>query len=125
MNSIVAGYNNTVTGSQNSIGTCGRIGFGGTIGANGTGGPGSGAYQITDWKEELQNKYPRFTITTEYDDMTFAPTSIIIDNNTGKEYKLKPSNISDIMNETDRYIQGLIVTIREDKINTIINGTES
>jgi hypothetical protein len=101
-----------------SGGQAGITGYQGTSGPNG--------FQITDWKEDLQNKYHnRFTITTEYDDMTFAPTSIIIDNNTGKEYKLKPSNISDIMNETDRYIQGLIVTIREDKINNIINGTES
>lgn len=108
----------------------GSGGQAGITGYQGTSGPGG--FQITDWKEDLQKKYPRFTIT--YDDMSFAPISIIIDKRTGKEYKLTPSNISDIilklnpnltMNETDRYIQGLIITIREDKINTIINGTES
>ena len=101
----------------------GSRGQAGITGHQGTSGPGG--YQITDWKEDLQKKYPRFTITTEYDAMSFAPTSIIIDNNTKEEYKLKPSNISDIMNETDRYIQQLIITIRDKKINDIINDTES
>jgi hypothetical protein len=101
----------------------GSGGQAGITGYQGTSGPGG--FQITDWKEELMKKYPRFNIKTEYDDMTFAPTSIIIDKRTGKEYKLKPSNISDIMNETDRYIQGLIITIRDEKINTLINGSES
>lgn len=95
----------------------------GQAGYQGTSGPGG--FQITDWKEDIQKKYPRFTITTEYDDMSFATISIIIDKRTGKKYKLKPSNISDIMNETEQFIQGLIITIREDKINNIINGTES
>ena len=128
-----------------TIGTCGSIGSQGSIGTTGLQGT-----QITDWKEDMMKKYPRFTITTEYDAMTFAPINIIIDthevrvskevvkkkkwwqrkknkdtNNTRQEYKFKPSNISDIMNETEQFIQGLIVTIREDKINTIINGTES
>ena len=90
-----------------------------------TGHPGPGGYQITDWKDELMKKYPQFTIKTEYDAMTFAPTNTIIDNRTGEEYKLTPSNISnmsDIINETDLFIQKLIITIRDEKITTIING---
>ena len=90
-----------------------------------TGHPGPGGYQITDWKDELMKKYPQFTIKTEYDAMTFAPTNTIIDNRTGEEYKLTPSNISnmsDIMNETEQFIQGIIITIRDEKITTIING---
>jgi hypothetical protein len=123
MNSIIAGYNNIVTGSQNSIGTCGSIGFGGTIGANGTGGPGSGAYQITDWKEEMQKKYHnRFIIKTDYDAMTFAPTNIIIDNTTNREYIFIPKNMSNIVKETDKFIQTLIVMIRDEKLDNIING---
>ena len=78
---------------------------------------------ITDWKDELMKKYPRFTITTEYEDrMTFAPTNIIIDNNTNKEYKFKPKSIFDIMNETDNYIKQLIISIRDHKITNIINA---
>ena len=92
-----------------------------TYGSGGS--TGSGGYQITDWKEDIQNKYHnRFTITTEYDAMTFAPTNTIIDKRTNKEYKLTLTSISDIMNETDLFIQQLIVTIRDKKINTIING---
>jgi hypothetical protein len=133
-NTIMGGCNNIVTstcssiiGGQNSISTCGSIGI--------NGGTNPRGYQITDWKEDLQKKYPRFTITTEYDDMTFTPTNIIIDNNTQKEYKFKPQSgttptitaggVTTIMNETDLFIQRLIVTIREDKINTIINDSES
>jgi hypothetical protein len=90
------------------------------------GSTGSGGYQqITDWKEDIQKKYPRFTITTEYDAMTFAPTNTIIDKRTNKEYKLTLTSISDIMNETDLFIKQLIVTIRDKKINDIINGTKS
>ena len=117
-----------------TIGTCGSIGSQGSIGINGYSGigitglqgtAGPRGYQITDWKEDMMKKYPRFTITTEYDDMTFAPTNTIIDKRTNKEYKLTLTSISDIMNETEQFIQRLIITIREDKINDIINGTES
>jgi hypothetical protein len=128
--SIIGGSNNTVTntntivaGSQNSAGTCGSIGFGGIIGANGTGGPGSGAYQITDWKEEMQEKYNnRFIIKTDYDAMTFAPTNIITDTNTNREYIFIPTNMSNIVKETDKFIQTLIVMIRDEKLDNIING---
>ena len=98
-------------------------GSGGVAGHQGTAGPGG--YQITDWKEDMMKKYPQFTIKTEYDAMTFAPTNTIIDNRTGEEYKLTPSNISnmsDIINETEQFIQKLIITIRDEKITTIING---
>jgi hypothetical protein len=98
----------------------GSGGQAGTTGHQGTSGPGG---WIIDWKEDIQNKYHnRFTITTEYDAMTFAPTNTIIDKRTNKEYKLTLTSISDIMNETDLFIQQLIVTIRDKKINTIING---
>ena len=104
-------------------------GSGGVAGHQGTAGPGG---WIIDWKEDMMKKYPRFTIKTEYDPMTFSPTIIIIDthevrvskdtNRTNEEYKFKPQFTSDIMNETDLFIQQLIVTIRDKKINDIING---
>ena len=113
-------------GSQGSIGTCGSIGINGysgigITGLQGTTGPRG--YQITDWKEDMMKKYPRFTIKTEYDPMTMFPPSTlqIIDKRTNKEYKINHTS----MNETEQFIQRLIITIREDKINNIINGTES
>lgn len=143
-NTIIAGSNNTVsaqglcgssqyigrgittiTGGQNNtvIGTCGYSSIGGATGITGhQGTAGPGGY-MTDWKQIIMNKYPRFTIKTEYDVMTFAPTNTIIDNRTNKEYKFQPY-MSDIMNETDKYIQRLIIEIREDKINNIINVTK-
>ena len=125
---IIGGINNISIGTcgsigaQGSIGTCGSIGIGGITGHQGTAGPGG---YMTDWKEDMMKKYPRFTIKTEYDVMTFSPTNIIIDNNTQKEYKFKPQFTSDIMNETEQFIQGLIITIRDEKINDIFNGSES
>jgi hypothetical protein len=118
MSSIIGGCNNTATstcssiiGGQGPIGTCGSIGTQGQAG-----------YQIIDWKENIQKKYNnRFIIQTDYDTMSFAPTNIITDTRTNKEYEFKPSNISDIMNETDRFIQGLIIEIRDEKINDIFN----
>ena len=124
---IIVGSNNTSIGSTSiiggsnniSIGTCGSQGLYGAIGQQGI--QGQAGY-MTDWKDELMKKYTRFTITTEYEDrMTFAPTNIIIDNNTKEEYKFKPKS-SDIMNETDNYIQQLIISIRDQKITNIING---
>lgn len=118
-------------GSQGSIGTCGSQGLHGIIGSQGSiGTTGLQGTQITDWKNELESKYPRFTIKTEYDPMTmFAPSSTIqiIDKRTNEEYKFMSiySNMSKIVEETEQFIQRLIVTIREDKINNIINGTES
>ena len=114
--SIVGGINNTV------IGTCGgHTGLTGITGMQGTAGPQG---YMTDWKEDMMKKYPRFTIKTEYDVMTFSPTNIIIDNNTKEEYKFKPQFTSDIMNETDLFIQGLIITIRDEKINDIFNESK-
>ena len=119
---IIGGINNKV------INTCGSIvgginntstGITGTTGLQGSSGPGG---WIIDWKEDMMKKYPRFTIKTEYDDKTFSPTNIIIDNRTNEEYKFKPQFTSDIMNETDLFIQKLIITIRDEKITTIING---
>jgi hypothetical protein len=122
MSSIIGGCNNTakstcssIIGGQGPIGTCGSIGTQGQAG-----------YQIIDWKENIQKKYNnRFIIQTDYDTMSFAPTNIITDTRTNKEYEFKPNNISDIMNETDKFIQGLIIEIRDEKITTIFNGPES
>lgn len=120
---IINSYNNTSISTQGSISMTGSTGYQGNIGKTGlqsTAGPGG---YMTDWKDEIMKKYPRFTIRTEYDVMTFAPINIIIDNNTGVEYKLKPisSNMINVTKETEQFIQQLIVTIREDKINNIIN----
>lgn len=107
---IVKGITQTNTG-RGPIGSTGHKGT-----------PGPQGYNMTDWKEDMQKKYPQFTIETKYDKMTFSPTSIIIDKSTGEEYKFKPQSMYDIMNETEQFIQRLIITIREDKINNIING---
>jgi len=127
MSSIIAGCNNTVTNTCSSIiighgsttlGTCGGLQ---TIKTQGQAG-----YQITDWKEDIMKKYNnRFTIETEYDSMSFAPNNIITDTKTNKEYNFTPNNMSNIVNETDKYIQELITIIRDEKLNNIINGSES
>ena len=102
--------------------TYGSTGHGGLTGHQGTSGPGG--YQITDWKDELMKKYPQFTIKIEYEPMNnyIDPIHVIIDKITNEEYKFKPSNMSNIMNETEQFIQQLIITIRDEKITTIING---
>ena len=107
----VGGYSNIAIGTYGPIGTCGH---------QGTQGPGG--FQITDWKDDLMKRYNnRFTIKTDYDAMDFSPKGIIVrDTNTNKDYNFKPSNMSDIMNETDIFIQSLIIIIRDNKINNIL-----
>ena len=96
-------------------------GSGGVAGHQGTSGPGG--FQITDWREDIMNKYHnRFIIKTDYDTMSFTPTNIIIDTKTNKEYKFIPNSISNIVEETEQFIQRLIITIRDEKITKIING---
>jgi hypothetical protein len=117
---IMGGCNNTVTNTCSSIiggqvsttlGTCGSIGTQGQAG-----------YQIKDWKEDIMNKYHnRFIIKTDYDTMSFAPTNIITDTNTNKEYEFKPQSISNIVEETEQFIQSLIIIIRDEKLNDIFN----
>jgi hypothetical protein len=70
------------------------------------------------WKDQLMRKYPNFTIKSEYDDIIFTSVHVVIDNNTKKVYKV-PHNIVNIMDETEQFIQRLIITIRDEKINTI------
>ena len=71
--------------------TSGSRGQGGIKGHQGSSSGSAGGYQITDWKEDIMNKYHnRFTIKTEYDTvtMTFNPIPVVIDNNTNKLYKM-------------------------------------
>jgi hypothetical protein len=99
-------------------------GSGGQAGYQGSSSGSAGGFQITDWKEDIQKKYNnRFIIKTDYDSMSFTPTNIIIDTTkTNKEYKFIPNSMSNIVNETDLFIQTLITTIRDEKITNIING---
>jgi hypothetical protein len=118
MSSIIGGYNNTATSTCSSIigqsiSTCGSINTQGQAG------------YLIDWKDDMMKKYPRFIIKTEYDAMTFAPTNLITDTKTNKEYKFIPLSMSNIVNETDKYIQQLITIIRDEKLNTLINDSES
>jgi hypothetical protein len=121
MSNIIPTYisNNIIVNNPiSSTGIAGITGHQTTITANG--------FQITDWKKDMMKKYNyRFTIVNHYDEMNFNPISIVTDTKTNKEYKLKPSNMSNILNETDHFIQQLIITIRDEKITTIINGSES
>lgn len=103
--------------------TSGSGGQTGITGHQGTSGPG--AFQITDWKDELMRKYPQFTIKIEYEPMLnyIDPIHVVTDNRTNKQYKIKhTNNQSNIMNETEQFIQELIIKIRDEKITTIING---
>lgn len=119
----------TSVGVVGSIGMTGSSGYSniaiGTSGVHGVVGSqglsGQAGFSITDWKDDLMKKYNnRFIIKTEYDEMTFAPTCIIIDTNTNKDYKFKPSEMSNMVNETDHFIQSLIILIRDNKINNIL-----
>lgn len=122
-NNIIGGHTCGSTGIQGSTGTCGTSGIHSVIGSSGlqgTSGPGG----LIDWKEELMKKYPRFTIKTLY--VANVPSNIVIDNNTGVEYKLtSPSNnplsMYGIINETEQFIKELIIDIREEKITSIIS----
>ena len=97
---------------------------GGSTGHGGTSGPG--AFQITDWKEELMRKYTQFTIKIEYEPTLLKyidQIPVVTDNRTNKQYKIKhTTNQSNIMNETEQFIQELIITIRDEKITQVING---
>jgi hypothetical protein len=103
----------------------GSRGQGGSTSHQGSSSGSAGAFQITDWKDELMRKYPQFTIKIEYEPMLnyIDPIHIIIDNRTNKQYKIKhTNNQSNIMNETEQFIQGLIIKIRDEKITQVING---
>jgi hypothetical protein len=123
MSSIIGGSNNKVTntcssiiGGQRSINTCGSISIGGSISTQGQAG------YLTDWKDDMMKKYPNLIIKTDYNTMSFAPTNIITDTRTNKEYEFTPNSISNIVEETEQFIQTLITTIRDEKITNIING---
>lgn len=119
-NTIMGGCNNIVTSACSSIiggqgsttlSTCGSINTQGQAG-----------YQIKDWKEDIMNKYHnRFIIKTDYNSMSFAPTNIITDTKTNKEYEFIPQSMSNIVEETEQFIQSLIITIRDEKLNDIFN----
>ena len=103
--------------------TQGSTGQAGITGHQGTSGPGG--FQITDWKDELMRKYPQFTIKIEYEPMLnyIDPIHVVTDNRTNKQYKIKhTTNQSNIMNETEQFIQELIIRIRDEKITQVING---
>lgn len=126
---IIVGSNNTsigstaiIGGSNNTISTCGSQGLYRVIGTTGMQGTAGPAGYITDWKEELQKKYPRFTIKTEYDSKTMAPTIIINDTaNNYQEYRINPKSVTNTPKETEQLIQEIIINIRQVKINNILD----
>ena len=105
--------------------TSGSRGQGGIKGHQGSSSGSAGGYQITDWKEDIMNKYHnRFIIKTDYDTMSFAPTNIITDTRTNKEYEFKPQSMSNIVEETEQFIQELIIIIRDEKITNIFDASK-
>ena len=110
-NNVAIGYNST-SGHFRYHRPAGMAGHTGISGVPGV---------MTDWKDELMKKFHmRFSIKSEYDAMTFAPSFTIIDTNNFNEYKLKPKIMSDSHIEVDEYIQKLIIDIREEKITNIL-----
>jgi hypothetical protein len=106
------GYNNVAIGYNSTSGPSGMSGHTGISGVPGV---------MTDWKDDIMKKYHmRFSIKSEYDAMTLAPSFTIIDTNNFNEYKLKPKSMSDSHIEVDEYIQKLIIDIREEKITNIL-----
>ena len=95
-------------------------GIGGITGHQGTAGPG-GYIQIKNWKEQLMEKYPRFIIKTEYNHIRLDPTYVIVDNINNEEYKIENTTWYNQMDEIEQFIKQLIVTIRDEKINNLIN----
>ncbi len=110
------GYNNVAIGYNNS--TSGPVGISGHNGISGV--PGF----ITDWKEDMMKKYPRFTIKTDYDLITLAPINIITDTKTNKEYRFIPKYITNIEESTEKFIKELINIIRDEKITNLLNDTK-
>lgn len=97
--------------------TSGSGGHGGITGHQGT----ITADYLTKQKSIQKKYHNRFTITTEYD--IDGITNTIIDNRTNKQYKIKhTTNQSNIVNETEQFILGLIIRIRDEKISQVING---
>ena len=105
--------NSILTGSSGIIGTPGPIGI--------TGMKGTAGYQIIDWKNELMNKYPRFTIKTEYDNKTLAPIINITDTINNKVCTLMPKSITFAIEEVESLIKEIITNTRQEIINNIIN----
>ncbi len=121
VNNISMSINTTTNITTGSIGLTGSTGIGGSVGSKGTTGYQGFQGSITDWKDDMMKKYHnRFIIKTEYDPMTFTPTNLITDTNTNKEYKFTPNSISNLVEETEKFIQSLIIILRDEKINTIL-----
>jgi hypothetical protein len=117
---------NNITGisaihSQGISGVSGKAGTSGPVGAPypkcaGTSGPIS----IIDFKDDLMKKYHmRFKIeVSSYNNL--IPICKITDIS-GIEYQFKPNSVTHARKEVDEYISLLITTIRQEKINNLIN----
>ena len=108
-----------VSGVSGKAGTSGPVGTSGTIGSHGFSGT-SGPIGILDFKDDLMKKYQmRFKIeVSAYNNL--IPIYKITDIS-GIEYQFKPNSVTHARKEVDEYISLLITTIRQEKINNLIN----
>ena len=99
---------------MSNLGSSGYVGMSGVSGVAGI--------NIEERIMKIMEKYNnRFTIKTQYDEMTFQPINEITDNTTGEKYTFKPNSITDMGDEIEKFMQKLVTDIRQDKINDIIN----
>jgi hypothetical protein len=90
----------------------GPVGISGSMGTSGPSG-----YGINEVKRKYMN---RFNIDAFLEPDNFMPLYKIIDNITGVEYKLRPTSMITIIEELENYLNELIINIRNEKINNII-----
>ena len=109
-----------IAGVTGKAGTSGPMGVYNTIGTHGMSGT-SGPTGTLDFREDLMKKYQmRFKIEISSFSNGFLPIYKIIDNS-GTEYEFAPKSITEAREEVDEYISVLITTIRQEKINNLIN----
>lgn len=116
---ISAIHSQGISGVSGKAGTSGPVGTYGSIGSHGISGT-SGPISIIDFKDDLMKKYHmRFKIeVSSYNNL--IPICKITDIS-GIEYQFKPNSVTHARKEVDEYISLLITTIRQEKINNLIN----
>jgi len=117
---ISAIHSQGISGVSGKAGTSGPVGTYGSIGSHGISGT-SGPISIIDFKDDLMKKYHmRFKIEVSSVSNSFLPTYEIIDKD-GVVYSFTPNSMSNARQEVDEYISQLITSIRQEKINNLIN----
>jgi hypothetical protein len=121
-NSIIGGLNNTITSTCNIVYGSNNTSICGSTGYQGTAGPAG--YMVSTLEITISKYGNRFILMNYEINDAFRPSIKLVDNYTLKEHTFSPINMISIEEEFQEFLNNIIITDRDTKIENILNESK-